>query len=202
MDTKVLAHFIWIGETGLPPFYQKCINSFYQKHPLWNIKLWTVKDADKIIQNSKYDFFKYNTFINRYNFIKYHILAQEGGWFVDLDITWKRSIDQIYTDKLSNRKFPDMFVPVRSHPRQKQTNLKQNDDMLIYARKGIFYDLLEFINNRDDVDDLKKYDPYGPLSLSRWVHSTTLDTVYLYEEEIQQNGHYCSHNNNQSWIFS
>ena len=202
MDTRNLAHFIWIGDDGLPALYQGCINTFSRIHPYWKIKIWNKNDVDQIIRESKYDFNKYKSFINRYNFIKYHILAKEGGWFVDLDIEWKKPIDQIYTDKLKNKTFPDLFVPVRSRPMEKVPDIKSNDDMLIYTRQGIFYELLEFINTREDIDESKKYEPYGPLSLSRWLHKSNYTREYLYETEIQQNGYYCNHLNKGSWIFS
>lgn len=202
MDTKNLAHFIYIGERGLPKFYQECINTFNIKHPGWNIKLWTTEDANKILKEDGYNFYSNDTFINRYNFVKYNILAKEGGWFVDLDIKWKRSIDEIYTDKLKSKPFPDIFIPVRQFPQDKRVEYKRNDDMLLYARKGVFYDLLKFIDEREDYDFSKRYEPYGPVSLSRWVHSTKLKRVYLFEKEIQENGYYCEHNNSLSWKFS
>lgn len=202
MDTKNLAHFIYIGERGLPKFYQECINTFNTKHPGWNIKLWTTEDANKILKEDGYNFYSNDTFINRYNFVKYNILAKEGGWFVDLDIKWKRSIDEIYTDKLKSKPFPDIFIPVRQFPQDKRVEYKRNDDMLLYARKGVFYDLLKFIDEREDYDFSKRYEPYGPVSLSRWVHSTKLKRVYLFEKEIQENGYYCEHNNSLSWKFS
>ena len=200
-DTKILAHFIWISEEAPPPLYQQCLNLFTRLHPYWKIKIWNKKDANKIIAESKYDFNRYQSFINRYNFIKYHILAKEGGWFVDMDIQWKLPIDLIYTDKLKNKPFPDLFVPVRSIPGVKSINTKSNDDMLIYSRPGVFYELLEFINNRDDIDESKKYEPYGPVSLSQWLHSTNYTREYLYESEIQLDGYYCNHLNGQSWRF-
>jgi|GEM_PF-4292113 len=202
MDTRNLAHFIWIGDDGLPALYQTCISTFSRLHPYWKIKIWNKNDVDQIIRESKYNFNKYKSFINRYNFIKYHILAKEGGWFVDLDIEWKKPIDQIYTDKLKNKPFPDLFVPVRSLPMGKVDNVRFNDDMLIYSRQGIFYELLEFINTREDIDESKKYEPYGPLSLSRWLDTSSFTREYLYETEIQQNGYYCNHLNKRSWIFS
>ena len=85
MDTKTLAHFIWIGEAGMPPLYQSCLNSFVKRHPYWTVKVWLQKDVNGVVARSPYiDLFnKYTSFINRYNFVKYHILAEEGGWFVD-----------------------------------------------------------------------------------------------------------------------
>ena len=131
MDTRSLAHFIWIGDQGLPPTYQNCLNTFAQLHPYWRIKLWTSRDVDAVIMNSKYDFNKYTSFINRYNFIKYHILAQEGGWFIDLDIKWKLSLDQLIYDKVGGNIFPQLFIPVRSLPREKFIDVRGNDDMLL-----------------------------------------------------------------------
>lgn len=202
MDTRTLAHFIYIGNTGLPSFYQQCLNSFQKRHPKWIIKVWTTRDANSILLNENYDYTLNDTFINRYNFVKYHILAKEGGWFIDLDIIWKKSINEIYTDKLKTVSFPDLFIPVRSLPRQKEINYKMNDDMLLYASKGILKGLLDFIKSRQDINLELKYEPYGPISLSRWLHSTDLNRVYLYEDEIQDGGYYCEHKNGTTWKFS
>ena len=202
MDTRTLAHFIFIGETGLPTLYQECISSFQSKHPGWTIKLWTTKDANRILKEKDYEYYSNDTFINRYNFVKYNILAEEGGWFVDLDIRWKRSINEIYSDKLKDRKFPDVFIPVRQYPRERKIRYDRNDDMLLYAKKGVFNDLLSFIDFREDINYDLRYEPYGPISLSKWIHSTDLDRIYLFEEEIQENGYYCEHKSNLSWKFS
>jgi hypothetical protein len=201
MNTRSLAHFIWIGDAGMSPLYQRCLNSFVEKHPYWKVKVWLQKDVDKVIERSSYShlFNRYTSFINRYNFIKYHILAEEGGWFVDLDIEWKLSIDQIYTDVLKgSKRFPQMFVPVRSLPMFPISN-KANDDMLIYADKGLMWSLIDFISKRDDIDESKKYEPFGPLSLSQWLHGGDITREYLYENQIQVNGYYCNHHNGQSW---
>jgi len=195
------AHFIWISENKLPGDLQKCLQTFYRLHPNWKVNLWYLKDIEPLVLNSNYDFNKHTSFINRYNFIKYHILAQYGGWFVDLDIKWNKSLDELMWDK-SRDKIPELFIPVRSHPRQKQVDTRLNDDMLIYARPGIFYELLEFCFNRTDFDPQKKYEPIGPVSLSLWLHSTNYTREYMYEWEIQENGIYCGHMNRKSWKFS
>lgn len=202
MDTKTLAHFIWIGEEGLPPLYQQCLNSFAQLHPYWTIKLWNKRDADSIIARSKYDFNKYDSFINKYNFIKYHILAQEGGWFIDLDIQWKKSLDELMFDKVGKNIYPQLFIPVRTRIGSSEIRLTDNDDMLLYTEQGLFYELLEFINQREDIDLTQKYEPYGPASLSMWIHKVPYTRVYMFENEIQENGYYCNHMNSRSWTFN
>ena len=195
-----VANFIWVGGDTIPHSYQQCLNSFTIKHPHWVINIWKDIDCENVINTSPYKdlFNKYTSFINRYNFIKYHILAQQGGWFIDMDIQWNRSIDDIYNDKVTGD-FPELFVPVRSKPLT-PTNITDNDDNLIYAEKGLFNGLLYHISQRKDIDTSKKYEPFGPISLSQWVHKKERNVVFLYEDEIQLNGHYCSHLNGESWI--
>ncbi|MDB4343514.1 glycosyltransferase [bacterium] len=197
-----LANFIWVGGEQIPHLYQQCLNSFVNKHPHWTINIWRDIDCEKIINDSPYKdlFNKHTSFINRYNFIKYHILAQEGGWFIDMDIQWNRSIEEIYNDKITGG-FPELFVPVRSNP-MTPTKITDNDDNLIYAEKGLFNGLLYHISQRGDIDTTKKYEPFGPVSLSQWVHKKERNVIFLYEEEIQLNGYYCNHLNGESWRFS
>ena len=196
-----VAHFIWVGDPYFPLQYQKCYNSFVKKHPYYRINLWFQSDIDKIVEGSKYKkyFHKYNSFINRYNFVKYHILAEYGGWFVDMDIEWKLSLDNIMFDKVKGE-FPQMFIPVRKFLHLPELDI-DNDDMLIYADKGLFWELIEFAVNRTDIGN-EKYEPFGPVSLSRWLQQVPYTREYMYEREIQSNGYYCNHLNGQSWRFS
>ena len=194
-------HFIWVGSDKLSPEYQKGLQSFYSKHPYWKVNLWLQPDLNGIVKRSKFNIGRYSSFINRYNFIKYHILAEHGGWFVDLDIIWKKSLDDIIKDKVGLKSFPDLIVPVRTYPLT-EINTQMNDDMLIYSGKGLFWELIDLCESRTDYDPSLKYEPYGPVSLSRWLHSTDYTREYLYENEIQKDGYYCDHKNLQSWKFS
>jgi mannosyltransferase OCH1-like enzyme len=194
-------HFIWIGTNSLPTEYQKGLQSFYNKHPYWKVNLWMQADINKIIQKSRYSVYRFKSFINRYNFVKYHILAEYGGWFVDLDIFWKKSLDDVIKDKVGSSSFPDLIVPVRVHPLSK-VNIQVNDDMLIYTKKDILWELIEVCEGRTDYDKKTEYEPYGPVSLSRWLHSSNYSREYLYENEIQKNGVYCEHRNLQGWKYN
>ena len=39
----------------------------------------STKDANKILRDGEYSYYSNDTFINRYNFVKYNVLANEGG---------------------------------------------------------------------------------------------------------------------------
>jgi len=206
MGTKPLAHFIFFSLGSLPKFYNDCYSSFVKKHPSYKTILWTPPDIEYFLrlEDKLEEFYELKTFINKYNFVKYSILDKYGGWYVDLDIMWNRTLDKLITDKFkkNNVTDADLFIPVRSFPREKQRDFKRNDDMLVYAKPGIFGELIEFAKNRTDVDYSRKYEPFGPISLSMWLDQCSYSRIFMFEDEIQDNGYYCHHANKQGWKFS
>ena len=206
MGTKPLAHFIFFSLGSLPKFYNDCYSSFVKKHPSYRTILWTPPDIEYFLklEDKLEEFYELKTFINKYNFVKYSILDKYGGWYVDLDIMWNRTLDELITDKFrkNNVTDVDLFIPVRSFPREKERDFKRNDDMLVYAKPGIFEELIEFAKNRTDVDYSTKYEPFGPISLSMWLDQCSYSRIYMFEDEIQDNGYYCHHANKQGWKFS
>lgn len=206
MGTKPLAHFIFFSLGSLPKFYNDCYSSFVKKHPSYRTILWTPPDIEYFLrlEDKLEEFYELKTFINKYNFVKYSILDKYGGWYVDLDIMWNRTLDELITDKFKKNNVTDvdLFIPVRSFPREKQRDFKRNDDMLVYAKPGIFGELIEFAKNRTDVDYSRKYEPFGPISLSMWLDQCSYSRIYMFEDEIQDNGYYCHHANKQGWKFS
>jgi len=206
MGTKPLAHFIFFSLGGLPKEYNECYSSFIRRHPSYRTILWTPPDIEYFLKGEgKFEEFnKLSSFINKYNFVKYSILDKHGGWYVDLDIYWKRTLDDLVKDKFQTNQTDaaDIFVPVRSFPREKERDFKRNDDMLLYSEPGIFGELIEFAKNRTDIDYSKKYEPFGPVSLSMWLDQCSYSRIYMFEDEIQEDGYYCDHKNNQGWKFS
>ena len=206
MGIKPLAHFIFFSLGSLPKFYNNCYSSFVKKHPSYKNILWTPPDIEYFLrlEDKLEEFYELKTFINRYNFVKYSILDKYGGWYVDLDIMWNRTLDELITGKFKKNNVTDvdLFIPVRSFPREKERDFKCNDDMLVYAKPGIFGELIEFAKNRTDVDYSRKYEPFGPISLSMWLDQCSYSRIYMFEDEIQDNGYYCHHANKQGWKFS
>jgi hypothetical protein len=206
MGTKPLAHFIFFSLGSLPRFYNDCYSSFVKKHPSYKTILWTPPDIEYFLrlEDKLEEFYELKTFINKYNFVKYSILDKYGGWYVDLDIIWNRTLDELIADKFKKNNVTDvdLFIPVRSFPREKERDFKRNDDMLVYAKPGIFGELIEFAKNRTDVDYSRKYEPFGPISLSMWLDQCSYSRIYMFEDEIQDNGYYCHHANKQGWKFS
>lgn len=200
MAIRELAHYISINDAIISERYKECIRSFTTLHPFFEVRIWNEKDIDTLLNKTgQVTYFnKLSTFINKYNFIKYLILDIHGGWYIDLDIKWKKTIYHLLSDR-GIKEFPQMFIPVRSLPGTNKVNFNTLDDMLLYSDKNIFGDLIQFARTRKDIDTTKKYEPFGPVSLSMWAKEVDYTREYLYEWEIQKNGIYCDHLGSQSW---
>lgn len=200
MDTRETAHYLSIHDAIISDRYKECIRSFTRLHPFFQVKVWSEKDVYFLLSELGllYQFDKLDNFIAKYNLAKYAILAKHGGWYIDLDIEWKKTIYHLLADR-GIKKFPQMFIPVRSFPNQEHINHRFNDDMLLYSDKSLFMELIKFCLNRKEYDTTVPYEPFGPVSLSMWVHSVDYTREYLYEWEIQKNGIYCNHFGSQSW---
>lgn len=200
MDIRETAHFISIDDAIVTSRYKECIQSFTSIHPFFQVNVWNEKDISNLLNKvGQVTYFNsLGSFINKYNYIKYLILDIYGGWYIDLDIKWKKSIYHLLSDR-GITEFPQMFIPVRSIPFENSVNYNNLDDMLLFSEKNIFGDLIQFAKTRKDIDYSKPYEPFGPVSLSMWAKEVEFSREYLYEWEIQKNGIYCDHLGSQSW---
>lgn len=87
-------HQIWLG-SELPEKYKKLTKSWQKFHPDWEYKLWTDKDAqDLTIANRQ----AYDTAVNygmKSDILRYEILRQQGGLYVDTDFECLKSFDDL-----------------------------------------------------------------------------------------------------------
>jgi mannosyltransferase OCH1-like enzyme len=100
-----LIHFIWIGPHDLPQNYIENIESWRKYHPSYEIILWTdrerinlpsginvrmINDLSLQMQN---EFNHSVTFAEKSNILRYEILNQIGGIYIDTDVICHASFD-------------------------------------------------------------------------------------------------------------
>ncbi|MEJ1298288.1 MAG: glycosyltransferase [Candidatus Sedimenticola sp. (ex Thyasira tokunagai)] len=91
-------HFTWKSHT-LKPQYQVIVNSWREKHPDWEIKIWSDRDNRALIEKNYpwflpiYDAYPEN--IMRADAVRYFILHHEGGVYSDLDVECYHPIDAL-----------------------------------------------------------------------------------------------------------
>jgi FkbM family methyltransferase len=93
-DYRVLPrkiHQIWLGGDPLP-FHKKLAESWQKFNPDWEYKLWTDADVDSILPDrTMYD--SMTNFGHKSDLLRYYILCQHGGLYIDTDFECLKSFD-------------------------------------------------------------------------------------------------------------
>jgi mannosyltransferase OCH1-like enzyme len=87
-------HIIWVGDAHGKP--QECIKSWRANHPDWQVKLWTNQDLhERIWINETHirAFEKVKHWCGVADLMRYEILYNEGGVYVDADSLSLRPLD-------------------------------------------------------------------------------------------------------------
>ena len=85
-------HQIWLGGE-LPDKFKPYCDTWKILHPTWEYKLWTDKDVDSI-NIEKRDIFNLATNLGqKSDILRYEILRQQGGVYVDTDFECIKPID-------------------------------------------------------------------------------------------------------------
>lgn len=93
-----IIHQTW-KDTRIPPEFEVWIKSWLEKHPDWEYWLWTDESARELIKN-KYShlldmFDGYTEPIRRADALRYIVLYEYGGVYVDMDIEALSSINPL-----------------------------------------------------------------------------------------------------------
>lgn len=87
-------HQIWLG-SPLPDKYKMYTKSWVKKHPDWEYKLWTDKDASSIHIEKREIFDKATNQGMKSDILRYEILRQFGGLYVDTDFECLKPFDDL-----------------------------------------------------------------------------------------------------------
>ncbi|MGD0664302.1 MAG: glycosyltransferase [Rhabdochlamydiaceae bacterium] len=99
-------HFIWIGPKPFPRESVENVRSWIAKHPDWTIKFWTDRERPlphkqmelARVQDLKFTklfdcYKKSDNYAEKSDLLRYEILYQEGGIYVDHDVKCFQSFD-------------------------------------------------------------------------------------------------------------
>ena len=97
MIPKVL-HFCWFGNASPPPLVNTCLESWREHMPEYKIMDWRDDDLPDVpyvktaLANKKY--------ANVSNYMRFHILNQHGGIYLDTDIEAVKSFDGVLDNQM------------------------------------------------------------------------------------------------------
>lgn len=110
-DFKIprVIHFIWIGPRPFPPLSVENIRTWIAKNPDWKVKFWTDRDRPppcngmEVCKVDEFPFLFLKHFFNesqnygeKSDILRFEILYQEGGVYVDHDANCLRSFDNLH----------------------------------------------------------------------------------------------------------
>lgn len=89
-----LLHFIWLG-SSLPVKYERVIDSWRVRHPGWDIILWDDDKATSFELKNATHFEQASNFGMKSDILRYEVLNDYGGVYVDIDYECVRNIDDV-----------------------------------------------------------------------------------------------------------
>lgn len=97
-----LIHQIWVGPRPLPSLFERFAEGWREKHPRWSYVLWTAppdgfRNASLLAEASRFvPAASMGQFAS--DLMRYEILHQFGGVYVDTDFECRRSIEELVGD--------------------------------------------------------------------------------------------------------
>lgn len=146
-----IIHQIWVGSKPVPPMFKALQKTWQKYHPDWEYKLWTNQEAEEIILINRDLYDKAKDPVEKADLLRYEILLQQGGLYVDGDFECIASLDKLhyicdfYTGIMPN----DVRIILNNaiiacspgHPIIEQivTKIKQNKNSHHLMRSGVHH---------------------------------------------------------------
>lgn len=94
MIPKII-HQIWLGDQSLRPV--KLMETWKKVNPGWEYKLWTEENLPILVNQKHFDNYG-NNYVGKANILRYEILKQFGGFYIDADSKALKPLDEKLLD--------------------------------------------------------------------------------------------------------
>ena len=156
-----ITHHIWLGGE-LPDKFKRYVHSWYSLHPTWEHRFWTDDNIDSITLGRKDVFNAATNLGQKSDILRYEILRQQGGVYIDTDFECIKPIDDLLflefftgiTTDADAQLYIGILGSVPNHPIMDTcaTSLKSysgNDGNGVMEATGPFYFTRCFFNSVD-----------------------------------------------------
>ncbi|CCI39677.1 unnamed protein product [Albugo candida] len=93
MRIPFIIHQIWLGPHPIPAFCLQQMKTWQQIHPKWDYKLWTDNELSTLKLRNENRFNLAANFGEKSDILRYEILLQFGGLYVDVDFKCLKSFE-------------------------------------------------------------------------------------------------------------
>lgn len=87
-----LAHCYWSG-SALPKTFRLLLDRFRALHPGWHVKVWSDRTLPPLLNHREYQGIAQLAW--KADVVRYDLVAQFGGVWMDLDIVWMKCLDDL-----------------------------------------------------------------------------------------------------------
>lgn len=94
MSIPKVLHYIWLGGNPLPKITEKCIESWKKFCPDYEIKRWDESNLNIDINQYCRQAYDAKKFAFASDVLRYYILKNEGGIYLDIDVELLKPIDE------------------------------------------------------------------------------------------------------------
>jgi mannosyltransferase OCH1-like enzyme len=95
-----IIHQIWLGPLKSP---KEAMDSWVQNHPDWTYCLWTEDNLPVMVNYQA--FLESDNYPQKADILRYELLYQFGGIYIDADVHCLKSIDTLYADWLEGGQY-------------------------------------------------------------------------------------------------
>jgi glycosyl transferase-like sugar-binding protein len=88
-----VVHRVWLGSGEFPDDFRRYGESWAEHHPRWELRLWGDDDIPELGLTAFVE--SARTTAELSNLVRYKVLAQHGGVYVDTDVECRRSIEPL-----------------------------------------------------------------------------------------------------------
>lgn len=183
-------HIIWVGEQEFP--YKDNYQTWVDKNPDFEVKLWTDENIPKLINQDIYDQIPINAV--KADLLRIELLYKYGGLYVDADSVCKKPIKELVEDL-------DLFSGENAQTTNRDKITKMSNGFMgckkgDNAMKRAVFEMRDYIKNtKNNRVHLLGRDYLGPIlnEDSRFV------LIGMDKVSYKGNGEYVDHENHNSW---
>jgi mannosyltransferase OCH1-like enzyme len=187
-----IIHFVWLGG-ALPQANQDLITTWKKTNPSWKVYVWTDKEVETFSFFNKKAFDAAKNLTEKADILRYELLYQLGGIYVDCDVQCLQSFDTL-------AKSCDLFVGMESLDQKPLDNYISGAVIGAIPKHPLILKLLSTITpGPGDSDSLRINVKTGPGHITRYfLHNaatyspniTCLPPSYFcpfYSQDMKQN---------------
>ena len=178
MIPKII-HQIWIGDQSKRP--QKFIDTWKEKNPTWEHMLWTDENLPEIICKKQYDMCP--SMAGKADILRYQLLYDHGGFFIDADSECVRPLDDDLVDNEAFCCWENEYL---------RPGLMSNGYLASIPENEFLKKMLAIIGVRTDMSyhPLETWQITGPALLTNVVCSMRYNKMTIYPSHYFIPRHY------------